>query len=89
MRSDLLKVGVISNTITIEASNKNGEEVCLPEFPDHVHNDAQSIAELYRQLGDQSNAFEPNLSYVREKYPAFEWPEIRKLIQNYFLKCSN
>lgn len=48
MRSDLLKVGVISNTITIEANNKNGEEVSLPEFPDHVHKDAESIAELYR-----------------------------------------
>ncbi|SMO89975.1 hypothetical protein SAMN06265218_12138 [Fodinibius sediminis] len=89
MRLDLLEVGVISNTITMEASNKNGEEVCLPEFPDHVHKDAQSIAESYRQLGDQPNAFEPNLPYVREKYPAFEWPVTRKLIQNYFLKCSN
>ena len=89
MRSDLLKVGVISNTITIEASNKNGEEVCLPEFPNHVHKDAQSIAELYRQLDGQPDAFEPNLQCVREKYPAFAWPEIRKLIQNYFLKCSN
>ncbi len=77
MRSDLLKVGMISNTVTIEKENQNGEEVCLPEFPDHVHKDVQSIAELYHQLGDQSNAFEPNLQYVREKYSVFEWPEIR------------